>query len=151
MKILIAEDDNFKMKTLEDFFVSDFEGVSITITKSKQETIRSISEHNYDLILLDMTMPSYEGESEMERGELRPLAGSDIISRMAYRKTFIPTIVVTQFEVFGRGSGISQIDKVMAELKEKFPEIVKGHVLFNLQSSTWRNELKTLVDGVFHD
>ena len=151
MKVIIAEDNDLKSSAISEFLLKNFPDSEITITTAIRSTFNAIKNDNFDLLLLDMTMPSFEGDNDIDRGELRALAGRDIISKMSYRRLFIPTIVITQFEIFGRQSNMTPIGEIANELSVKFPEIIRGCILFNFQSDIWQKDLLTIIKDIIND
>ncbi|KAB7669749.1 response regulator transcription factor [Plesiomonas shigelloides] len=143
MKLLIADDNLQKQQSLKKCIESFFPNTEITQTFSFKTTIQElISSKCFDIILLDMTMPNYDSKEPMANdGKMRTLAGQDVVTKMAYRGVKTPTIIVTQFEVFGRNSNLKPISEIAQELIDCYPDIVKGYVLFDMQSELWKAEL----------
>lgn len=143
MNILIADDNLQKQRILRKCIDDNFNQTDITQTFSFTTTVKALtSSIHFDVILLDMTMPNYDSREPMNNdGKMRTLAGHDVITKMAYRGIKTPTIIVTQFEVFGRHSSLKPIEEIAKELIDNYPDIVKGYVLFDLQSEIWKTEL----------
>ncbi|EKN6076500.1 response regulator, partial [Yersinia enterocolitica] len=143
MNILIADDSLQKQELLKELIIDEYPNGVIFQTDSFNSTFKEIKSRLFDLILLDMTMPTFEqnkrGSSE---GKVRTLAGKDIISKMVYRNIITPTILVTQFEVFGRHNHLISIKEMADELMINYPEIVRGCILFDFQSDIWKKEIK---------
>lgn len=59
MNILIADDDERILRLLKDFLTH--EGYNITTVTDGEMAIYSFKEHNYDLVILDVMMPIYDG------------------------------------------------------------------------------------------
>jgi DNA-binding response OmpR family regulator len=57
--ILIAEDEDFLVRTLKDNL--DTEGYTVYVAKNGEEAIQRIKEKKPDLILLDLLMPKKDG------------------------------------------------------------------------------------------
>ena len=108
--------------------------------------IRRIYEEQWDLILLDMTLPVYDITPHDNGGDRRPTAGKEIMKRMKNKGKIIPTIIITQFDTFGE-NGLSITDlnkKFYAELNE----IWKGTVNYVDASNIWEMELKKLIENI---
>ncbi|WP_261138514.1 response regulator [Serratia quinivorans] len=152
MNILIADDSNQKQIIIREFISTEYPSAEITQTYSFSSTINKINSHEYRILLLDMTMPTYEVEEKSKPdNKMRTLAGKDVITKMAYRKKLIPTIIVTQFDVFGRHNHLSSIKDIAEELIHTYPDIVKGYVLFDLQSESWKKDLKVHIEKILND
>lgn len=152
MRILIADDSNDKQEMIYSFIRNKYPISEVIQTYSFNSTREKILTSSFSLILLDMTMPSFDpNDKNTGFGESRnrPLAGKDIISSMAYREINTPVIIVTQFEVFGRHNQLTSIDDVFEEINGLYPNIVKGTVLFDFQSESWKTKLDKLINGIF--
>lgn len=142
MKILVADDNDEKLQFILDLLREHFTDVDLTWTKAVNTTFRELISTKYDLCLLDMTMPTFEvalGE-DLDRN-LKTLAGKEVIGKLAYREIYVPIIVITAFEVFGRHDNLKHMRTVYKELAEEFPEIVRGFVFFDIQSESWKDDL----------
>lgn len=153
MKILIADDSNLKQELIKNFLKSIIAEVEIIQTYAFNTSFLEIKKKKIDLILLDMTMPSFEKSPEKVdiENSLKTLAGQSIISKMSYRNINIPTIIVTQFEVFGRFNSITPIEEITKELMDLHPKIVKGSILFDVQTQVWQEQLQHMIKGITFD
>ncbi len=59
MKILIVDDDKQTTSMLSKFF--DHEGHKTVVTNDPMEGLRRIQEEQYDVVLLDINMPEFNG------------------------------------------------------------------------------------------
>lgn len=144
-RLLIIEDNDSKLnrlcqfctKYLVDYFVSDKRSYNSALS----EVVHNGK--NYDLILLDVSMNTYDISPEESDGEQEPLAGSNILRFMKLRKIFVPVIVVTMYESFVDGI---KIDKLDEGFREKYPEFYKGYVYYSLRNEDWITHLKDLIE-----
>lgn len=148
--ILIADDQQEKQRSLKEFLEHNFSDYITDSSYSFRSTREKIINNNYSLILLDMTMPSSDSKTHSDfvsDGKGRALAGKDIIQTMHYRKTEIPVIIVTQFDVFGRHNQLTSIEDIASDLLSNYPSIVKGYILWDYQGETWKDVLLNLIKG----
>ncbi|WP_337167163.1 hypothetical protein [Vibrio parahaemolyticus] len=149
MKILIADDLEDKQLALKAVIDENFEDIDVVQTYAFNSTLRKVMSDDIDLILLDMTMPTYEKENiQFSSNSLRTLAGKDLISKLSYRNIEVPIIIVTAFEVFGRHDSIEHINTILDELIEDYPDLVKGGVLFDVQSDSWKSDLVKKIKSI---
>lgn len=57
--VLITEDEDFLVRTLQDNLTA--EGIAVDIAKDGEEAIKKIAKNKPDLILLDLLMPGKDG------------------------------------------------------------------------------------------
>ncbi len=108
-----------------------------TSYNSAQEEIYENYEQ-YDLVLLDMSMSTYDLTTDASGGQPEPSAGQYILEGMFLREIPTPVIVVTMYNVFGRKE-LSAFDE---ELKSKYPQNYKSYVFYSSQKSDWKDNLK---------
>lgn len=144
MKILIIEDDEYKANQIGDLINSKFgSAIILTIKQSFQTGMKAIIQEQFDLLLLDMSMPSFEGS-----GRHRAYAGLDILSEMRRKSVQIPTIVVTQYNIFGEGEerkDATQLDKL---LREGFSEMYLDMVYYNAKAVNWKEKLADMINFI---
>lgn len=147
LKILVADDNQEKTKYVMEALISVADPSDIDISISYNGTTKLLKKNNYDLLILDMTMPNFD-PVDNSSPTLKPLAGKDVLAKLHYRKIKIPVIILTQFDVFGRLSDVIGLEDLKEDLKSSFPNNFKGCVFYDPQSSTWSNELIHLVKEV---
>jgi CheY-like chemotaxis protein len=149
MEILIADDQSEKHRTIEEFLNESFQSCSIDHSYSFKSTRDKIISKKYDIILLDMTMPSFDSKQNVEimsEVKKRALAGRDIVQTMNYRCINSHVIIVTQFDVFGRHNQLTSIEEIATDLIHTYPNLVKGYILWDYQGDSWKDSLKKLIE-----
>lgn len=146
-KILVIEDNEPKLNMLKQFCVDYWPGFTVECRCSYNAALSEVVHHgrNYDIILLDVSMNTYDISSGESDGEQEPLAGSNILRFMKLRKIYVPVIVVTMYESFVDGI---KIDKLDEGFKEKYPELYKGFVYYSLKNEDWINKLNNLIKAI---
>lgn len=144
MKILIAEDSAQKEDDLIDYFRSlDIEQLEIHVAKSFKESIRQILSKDFNLVILDMSMPSKSGSLSFNN---RTLAGKDILSTVKFNKiNTTKFIVFSQFSEFGRHDDVVSLPEIYLQLEAQFKELLLGCVKYDSSSDLWKKELSALI------
>lgn len=148
MKVLIIEDDNNKYNNIVRILEEKISLVKVTLKTSYNSGLRELMGSEYDLILLDMSLPIYENLISGSSLDIKPFAGIDILKQMnRYRKS-ISTIIVTQFETFSLSKGIDEkisINELRLEL-EKIEDLnYKGLIYYDITSDSWEKQLIDLI------
>jgi len=148
MKILVIEDDENKRNQILHFLQDTFPLAKIEIAKSLQTGLKAIIRVGPDLILLDMTMPTFDIGGPEDGGRPQPLGGREILRQMARRKITVPTIVVTQFDKFGEGAHALTIEELHSQLRSAHTGTYVGFVYYNAALEGWKQELGSLIGSV---
>lgn len=146
-KILLVEDYEEKAKDIQKFLGEKFPKARVdhcTSYNSAQEMIFGTGQV-YDLILLDMSMSTFDLNDDASGGLPEPAAGQNILEGMYLRNIPTPVIVVTMYNVFGRKE-LATFDK---ELKEQYPENYRSYVYYSAQKGDWRNLLEQQINSIF--
>ncbi|MBE8599285.1 response regulator, partial [Pseudomonas cyclaminis] len=81
MKILLVEDNHFKReKVLE--FLSQISEISVSEAASYNRGLSSAGAEKFDLIVLDMSMPTFDRTETERGGRFRVFGGKEIVSRL---------------------------------------------------------------------
>lgn len=146
-EILIVEDNITKLDKLQSF-CSEFDSDSNIVAKnSYNSALAEIIQRGsaYDVILLDVSMYTYDVNNEDNGGEPEPLAGSNILRFMKLRKITTPVVVVTMYESFVDGVKIDELDKGFTT---NYPEFYKGYVYFSHKNDDWKTNLKSKLESL---
>ena len=145
MKILIVADDDDKRVQITKFASEEIHSNYVE-AKSLQSAVKCVIQEHFDLILLDMTMTTFDISKGHQGGRPQSYAGKELLLQMVRRGINFPVIVITQFDVFepkGEKITLEQLDR---DLLEQFPEIYLGAVHFNVKYDDWREKVKQIIN-----
>ena len=145
LKILIVEDDENKRSQIYDFVNSIHSSYIIKTARSLQSGLRAIIEGEINLIILDMTLPTFDINVNEHGGRPQAYAGREILRQMDRRNIHTPVIVVTQFDRFGEGNDVLTLTELDAQLKTAHSTNYKGSVYYNVTLEGWKEELRKLM------
>lgn len=144
MKVLIVEDTDVKLEQLISFFTANY-NADITQAKSFKNGSSEIKNGEFDIIILDMSMPTYDISEGDRGGGLRHFAGRDLLSKIS-RKGNTPVIVITRFDVLGPEDNKISLAEYDKRLTKEFSNNYRGYVFYDEAStSIWMNRLKNLI------
>jgi CheY-like chemotaxis protein len=146
MKILLVEDFEEKANNIRIFLQNEFPQYNIDRCSSYNDAQEKIFEHSeeYELILLDMSMSTYDLNVDASGGLPEPAAGEYILEGMFLRDINTPVIVITMYNVFGR----KELSAFDTELKAKYPQNYKSYVFYSSQRTDWKHELKKQIQNL---
>lgn len=148
MSWLLIEDDSNKAKQISDFLTENYPLESVKICRSYQSGLKNIFEGKYNLVLLDMSLPTFDISTEEDGYVHKQLAGQEILRELKRKRKNIKTIVVTQFESFGDTVSPLSLDALKQKLENMFPENYIGTVYYNASQSQWKKELRIMLNKV---
>lgn len=140
--VLLVEDDAFKQKELEQALLGWMRGAEIRVARSVRHALSLLGERAYDLIVLDMALPSHETRPAAAQPMSQPSGGLELLLELAYEGRRDPVIIVTQYpeiEFDGRLYALVQFARAFAR---KASANLRAAVYFNVLDGGWRTELR---------
>ena len=147
-KILLVEDVNVKADLIIQYIRMNFPDIEIDRRESYNSAIKTIfNEYDkYNLILLDMSMSTFDVSVEESGGVPEPIAGKRILDGMFLRDIPIKVVVVTMYENF---DGI-KLNELNNNLKNCYPDNYYNYVFFSFQKNDWQEKLKQLIKEIIY-
>lgn len=144
MNFLLIEDNPYKISQIQDFINVEFPDAILTIKSSYHSGLKEVRINNqYNLILLDISMPTYDIKVGENGGEPNPIAGRYILKEMSLREISTKVIVVTMYENFVDGTRLKELDTVF---KNEFKQNYCGYVYFAANDYNWKFNLKNKIN-----
>ncbi|WP_267106023.1 hypothetical protein [Xanthomonas sacchari] len=104
---------------------------------SFQSGLKAIEQNLPDLIILDMTLPTFDRKPNARDGRARPLGGYELMRKMSLKSINSKVIVVTQLESFGDGDDEVSFNDLINICARDFPKIFIGGVYFDQAGLEW--------------
>lgn len=146
MRILIIEDEHDKREKIKKQ-VEILIGAEAII--EERESLRGglkaiLSISDLDLILLDMSMPSFDLTDEFGSEDPESFAGIEIMSQMKLREINIPVLVVTQYKSFEKGS--VTLEELIEKMTSEFKPFFKGTIYYDSLLEGWKKQLSDYLE-----
>jgi len=149
MKILIVEDDDYKLERLKAFACKEFSEVSVKSSESLKEALEAVATDVYDLIFVDMAIPSHPTLVGQGTPVSFNTGGLEIIMELSAMGRTDPCVIITQYpdiEISGEYIPLHQV-------KEKLPDLLECEVLacilYEEDSDDWQHDLKAVFREFF--
>ena len=145
-RVLLVEDVLDKADKIKKCVKRAFPDLDIADCTSYHSALKEIFENHsqYSLVLLDMSMSTYDQNVEEFGGVPEAMAGKRILEGIFLREINTKVIVVTMYEHFG-GEGIKQLDK---EFRIDYADNYIGYVFFSFNKTDWQRQLIDLMRQV---
>lgn len=139
--ILIIEDSEAKLLSVSNTLHNLLPDVKVEVAKSVKSGINAVRRSDFDLIIADMSLPTFDVESREKGGTPRPFGGIEVFDNLQRLKKTIPIIVVTSYPILIDGNTSTSLPDLDVRLRSKYESIYKGYVYFDSAYSTWEQDL----------
>ncbi|MDW3713384.1 response regulator [Pseudomonas sp. 2023EL-01195] len=144
MDILVIEDNPLKREKIVEY-LNQKSGLNIQEAASYNSGLTLAQERKFDLLILDMSMPTFDRSDSTHGGRFRAVAGKEIVARLKRSNKLVPFVVLTGFTDFRTDTqniSLEEIDSILAGLGE----IYKGCVFFDSTNSVWKEKLSLVLE-----
>ncbi|MGM5531578.1 response regulator [Mixta calida] len=148
INILIVEDNEFKRKRIVEIIEAEFLDINISECYSFTSAWKMITKENYDLILLDMSLPTFDKTTSNSGGDFRVFGGKELARKMNKRGKISKFIFMTQYKSFSDNINSYSYESLKEELLSQYPDVCLGFILYSNTKSEWRDELIGSIKGI---
>jgi CheY-like chemotaxis protein len=145
MRVLLVEDDENKWSQVSAFVKLVAPHIQLEIARSLQSGLRAVRTSPPDLILLDMTLPTYDVGPDEPGGQIHPLGGRQFLAQMDRFDIQVPVVVVTQFETFGKDRDVMTLTDLDIDLRKRYGNIYRGTVYYHAAIEDWKESLRQYI------
>lgn len=146
LKVILIEDDKKKTGDIFSFLKSEAKLTDITIKESYQSGLRELLRENYDLLLLDMSIPTWDKSPNEPGGSYEKFGGYKILKEIVRKKKPVKTILISMFDDFGESDNSLTLSELDKALRSEFSHIYIGSVFYSSREEKWKSELTNLID-----
>lgn len=144
MNILVIEDNPLKREKIVEYLSLEPKN-RVKEAASYNSGLTIAAEETFDLIILDMSMPTFDRSDTTHGGRFRAVAGKDIATRLKRANRLVPFVVLTGYTDFSTDSqnlSLEQIDSLLAELGGCY----RGCIFFDSTNSQWKEKLTQVIE-----
>lgn len=143
MRILYVEDEEEKAKEVMNHLKNNHD---ILLTKSYSSCVSAIYDNKYDLILLDMSLPLYDYDSDdNEENEFDTFAGIDIINELLRLERREKVVVITAYDYLGEDDNRVDISQLDTRMRNEYSEMYLGIIHYDASSLEWKRQLQEII------
>lgn len=144
LNVLLVEDDEYKRRQIASFLNDESWCASVAFASSVVGGINQIDESVFDLVILDMALPNYDGGTDAAQG----LGGIAVFRYLQQLSPNTPALVLTQFEALREGSALVDIKTLDERLKEEFGSQFAALAQYKVASDEWREQVREIAKRV---
>ena len=149
--VLLVEDEAPKRDHVERFLLGEFDSQNLLISgcKSVSSAIEYFEHGTSDVLLLDMSLPTFDIAERETGGRPQAFGGIEVLRALDYSGHIIPTIVLTGYEAFVDDSGTMNLDELTCDLTEEFPDFIDRVIHYSASHQRWKIDLKDAIKAIF--
>ncbi len=153
MNILIIDDDEPKRTEIGRFISESGFSTDLKFSFSYQSGLKSIMTGTYDIVVLDMSLTTYDPTIPNPRGgRPRPFGGLDILKEIKRKKIGISVIVITQFSILKEGETEQMtFDELANHLADNYQDVCLGTIYYQHSDQGWQEHLASLLNQEKND
>jgi CheY-like chemotaxis protein len=159
MRLLLVEDEGPKGEKIASCLIDKFPGIDISLAKSVRSALKKLDQIPYDLVVLDMSLPTFDISEDEHGGRPQGFGGVEVMRDMVNYEIIAPVIVVTAYEYFSADSDEdlahgkeSTLMELKDELGDEFPEIFIELIKYDTFTDEWQAQLVesiSTIEGLF--
>lgn len=151
LKVILIEDDSKKIDDIREYVTNQLDIKDFIVKESYQSGIREILSNNYDLLLLDMSIPTFDKTPHESGGPYEKFGGYKVLSEIQRKKKPVKTILITMFDDFGESDLSVTLKQIDHSLKVEFPNMYLGSVFYHARENKWQEDLKAVIERSAND
>jgi CheY-like chemotaxis protein len=147
MRILLVEDEVHKQEELTACLTEFYgEDLKLEHVDSVHAAYWSVSVNEFDLVILDMALPTFSAESSAsERGHDQALGGVEVLRALKNQENKLKIIIITQYPEITIGGKRVKLSKAAGLLSERYGQEVIGGILYQYRSPSNQTKLTNLL------
>lgn len=142
--ILLVEDEGYKREHIARLVEEHLE-CELKTVKSVKSALDFIEDNAPDLILLDMSLPTYEIIDRERGGRPQGYGGREVLRYLDMEDLKIPTIVITGYDAFPDAAGSVGLETLKEDLFREFPDNLKAVLRYDSTYSAWKDDLVEII------
>lgn len=146
MKILFIEDEIVKQNDILKYLNEELMQKEVDVVHSLMGGMLALRKCDYEMVLLDMSLPLYDLNGEDEGiNEFEAFGGIEILDEIERRELSIKVLVITAFDVIEDDTKKIHLEQLDQQMQENYTECYLGCIHYDQSSLEWKTELKNYI------
>lgn len=154
LRILLVEDDEPKLRAVKEFLESTFSPASLVLARSYSSAMSELDKAEFDLAVLDMSLPTYDLAKDAEGGgDPQGYGGQDLMRTLEGDFPNVRAVVITQYNLFPdpMKANSKTFAELQRELEDEFGALFLGMVSYSGKLGRWKADVRTIIEENFQD
>lgn len=145
IRVMFVEDDEHKISDLIQYWRKWIGRSSYIVKKSVREAVVAVHDHDYDLMVLDMALPTFDQSAKTSGGTSQIQGGLEIIRTLKVLGKTPPIVIFTQYDGLELDGKYIPMSDAVRQLRDRYNCDVVGAVLYEYQSDDWKEEFDRIL------
>lgn len=147
MNTLIVEDDAFKSKQIEEAIAYKYKNAIIFQATSLQDAIKLLYANSFEVVILDMAIPSHSDSGGTTDVYSQPVGGLDILLYLHYDNRKERVMILTQYPTIEYNREHIPLAKLKSRLEKDAILNLSAICLFG-EDGMWKSNLLRFLEAV---
>jgi len=147
-RILFVEDNAHKRSRVIESINSIDSSINVFEAWSFTSGCQKIEVESYDLLLLDVSLPTYDRSGAESGGRFRVFGGREIARKVFRNHLSCKIAFITQFNSFSDKGNSYTFEALQNEIASELDGKYLGMIYYNSAISTWRDELAKILKEI---
>jgi len=139
---MLVEDNDHKRERVTTYIREILPSADLLEGNSYASGCQLAERDDYDLIILDISLPTYDRAAGEGGGRFRPFGGREIARKIRRRGSGAKILFVTQYQAFSDRGNSYSFEELEMRLREECGENFLALIYFDSSKSQWKSELE---------
>jgi len=140
LRVLVVEDSDHKRVKVLDLIREARSDARVIEAKSFNSAARAIEVEEFDVIIMDMSLPTYDRTSTESGGKFRALGGRELARKVARKGHVAKIVFFTQYDAFS-GPDSHTLSSLKALLSSEIGGNFHSLIYYDSSQSGWREQI----------
>lgn len=144
-KVLLVEDSEHKRGRVLFFLSESFPDFKVLEAQSFNSACKLIDTTRFDIVLMDMSMPTYDRSPTESGGRFRTFGGRELARKIMRKGVDTRVVFLTQYDAFSASVGSHTLETLGEALKNECGVSYGGLIHYDSSKSSWKEQLESVL------
>jgi CheY-like chemotaxis protein len=145
VRVLLVDDEAGKRERIRAFLLAEDPGTDVSEARSFSSAVKVLLSEEFDLVILDMRITTYDVSLADAGGRPRNLGGEEILEKMAREEISTPVVVLTQYTVHVDNKQVAFSRQLEQRMRDANPHFL-ALIHFGHSTDQWEGELRRVLE-----
>lgn len=147
INLLVVEDDEPKLEAIKEVVSESNVDFEIAVARSVATALNLIETRNFDLAIIDMSLPAFDYSLDVSGGKPQGEGGRDIIRFLEDFQPDSKAIILTQYAEFNKSIDLPmrKLEEISGELNSEYGSFLIDVIYYSGRHGDWSMKIKNLL------